>query len=895
MTEIISRLSTALADRYKIERELGAGGMATVYLAEDLKHHRKVAVKVLRPELSAILGGERFLQEIELTANLQHPNILPLYDSGEADTFLYYVMPYVEGETLRDKLDREKQVTVEESVAIAKAVAAALQYAHERGVVHRDIKPENILLQAGQALVADFGIALAVSQAGGTRLTETGLSLGTPHYVSPEQATGDRELDARTDVYSLGAVTYEMLTGDPPHTGNTMQAIVAKVLTEDPSPITRTRQMVPPNVDAAVQRALAKSPADRFKSASDYAAALTNLSYTLPRAAVTLPEQTTGRRAWATPVAVLMTLAAIVATGAALWGWTRSVPKPVARFALALPEAEALRTVDFGLRVAISPDGSRIVYVGPAEGNVQLWVRERDQLNARPLPGTEGGRNPFFSPDGEQVGFFTENPWTLKVTSLGGAPPITLTDSLIGSGGAAWGTDGYLYFDTDRGGLQRMPASGGPRQTAAPLDTARGEIGVAWPEALPNGKGVLFRIRGAGQELNEYDIAVVNVETGERKTLVRGLVARYAASGHLVFATANGNLLAAPFDQDKLEMTGSPTPLLEGLGVGPRGGVDFQFSATGTLVYATGSAAGAADLVWVNRQGTAELVDPEWEGNRSVQSVALSPDGTRLAASLIAAAGAGEHIWVKQLDTGPASRITFEGAANFRPAWTSDGRSVLFLSDRGQMQAGALYKKRADGTGPAEFLATHELELSEGVQSPDGRWLITRTSTSVRGSGDIMALQIGVDTALVPLLATRFGEVTPALSPDGRWLAYASNESGRREIYVRPFPNVDEARWQVSTNGGIEPVWAHSGQELFYFNFNDELVTAQVQTTPSFMIGDQRALFSAVTYGRSGVHQSYAVSPDDRRFIMMRIQGSKDSGLVVVQNFFEELKARVGE
>jgi len=891
MTDVMERLSAALADRYKIESELGAGGMATVYLAEDLKHHRKVAVKVLRPELSAILGGERFLQEIELTANLQHPNILPLYDSGEADTYLYYVMPYVEGETLRDKLEREKQVTVEETVVIAKGVASALQYAHERGVVHRDIKPENILLQADQALVADFGIALAVSQAGGSRLTETGLSLGTPHYVSPEQAAGDRELDARTDVYSLGAVTYEMLTGDPPHTGNTMQAIVAKVLTEDPSPISRTRQLVPPNVEAAVQRSLAKSPADRFKNAADFTAALTNPSYTLPYAAATVPGQATTRRAWATPVAVLMTLAAIVASGAALWGWMRPLPKPVARFALALPEAEQLRTVDFGLRIAISPDGSRIVYVGPGEKNVQLWVRERDQLNARPLPGTEGGRNPFLSPDGEQVGFFTENPWTLKVTSLGGAPPITLTDSLLGSGGAAWGPDGYLYFDTDRGGLQRMPASGGPREPVVPLDTARGEIGVAWPEVLPNGKGVLFRMRSSGQDLNEYDIAVVNVLTGERKPIVRGLVARYAASGHLVFGTADGNLLAASFDQDKLEMTGSPTPLLEGLGVGPRGGVDFQFSATGTLVYATGSAAGAADLVWVNRQGAAELVDPEWEGNRGVQSIALSPDGSRLAASLMAAAGAGEHIWVKQLDTGPASRITFEGAANLRPAWTPDGRSVLFLSDRGD--AGALYRKRADGTGPAEFLMTHELALAEGVQSPDGRWLVTRTSSSVRGSGDIMAFRIGVDTALVPLLATRFGEVTPALSPDGRYLAYASNESGRREVYVRPFPNVDEARWQVSTNGGIEPTWAHSGQELFYFNFNDELVSAQVQTTPTFMVGDQRALFSAVTYGRSGVHQSYAVSPDDQRFIMMRFQGSTDSGLVIVQNFFEELKAKV--
>jgi eukaryotic-like serine/threonine-protein kinase len=282
MTDAVDRLGRALAGRYTIEHELGQGGMATVYLAEDLKHHRKVALKVLRPELAAILGAERFLKEIEVTANLQHPNILPLYDSGEADTFLFYVMPYVEGETLRDRLTHEKQLSVEETIEIAKGVAAALQYAHDHKIIHRDIKPENVLIQGGQAVVADFGIALAVSQAGGSRLTETGLSLGTPHSMSPEQATGDRQLDARSDTYSLGAMVCEMLAGDPPHTGSAMQAIIAKVLSEDPSPITRVRSLVPANVDAAVQRTLAKAPADRFRSAADFAAALTNPSFTLP-------------------------------------------------------------------------------------------------------------------------------------------------------------------------------------------------------------------------------------------------------------------------------------------------------------------------------------------------------------------------------------------------------------------------------------------------------------------------------------------------------------------------------------------------------------------------------------------------------------------------------------
>jgi len=360
MPEITARLSTALADRYRIERRLGEGGMATVYLAEDLKHDRKVALKVLKPELAAILGAERFLSEIKVTANLQHPNILPLYDSGEADSFLYYVMPFVEGDTLRDKLERERQLSVEETVEIAKSVSAALGYAHEQGIIHRDIKPENILLQRGQALVADFGIALAVNQAGGTRLTETGLSLGTPQYMSPEQAMGDRELDARSDIYSLGVITYEMLVGDPPHLGGNAQAIIAKILSEKPSPITLTRDLVPLNVDAAVQKALAKSPADRFASAERYVEALTNPTFTLPSTQASVVAGTPLAGFWNRASIALTALAAVLLV-TALWGWLRPErPRPVTRYGLALQPDQQL--VDaFHPTFALAPDASWIV------------------------------------------------------------------------------------------------------------------------------------------------------------------------------------------------------------------------------------------------------------------------------------------------------------------------------------------------------------------------------------------------------------------------------------------------------------------------------------------------------------------------------------------------------
>ncbi|MFQ5809285.1 MAG: protein kinase, partial [Armatimonadota bacterium] len=482
MSEITERLTTAIADRYRIERELGAGGMATVYLAHDVKHDRKVALKVLRPELAAVIGAERFLNEIKVTANLQHPHILPLHDSGEADTFLYYVMPYVEGETLREKIDREKQLGVTEAIEVTRSVAAALDYAHRQNVIHRDIKPENILIHDGQALVADFGIALAVSQAGGTRLTETGLSVGTPHYMSPEQAMGDRELDARSDVYSLGAVLYEMLAGDPPYTGSTAQAIVAKVITEKAPPVTVHRDTVPPHVAAAIQKALSKLPADRFHSAAEFADALTK-----PGAVPTVPRDVPAEavpapaRAIAIPIpsarAVLPWALLAVAAGVAVWALLRPPPHAqVARFQVGMPEDAGLLTATNGRTIALSPDGGTIVYVGPSR---QLFARRLDQLAVRPLPGTRGAHTPFFSPDGAWVGFYASP--SLKRVALAGGPPLTIANAPT-MRGASWGTDDYIVFAPSIAtGLMRVAAAGGPVDTLTRPDQGRGETSHRWP------------------------------------------------------------------------------------------------------------------------------------------------------------------------------------------------------------------------------------------------------------------------------------------------------------------------------------------------------------------------------------------------------------------------------
>ncbi len=505
--------------------------MATVYLAEDLKHKRKVAVKVLRPELAAVLGAERFVQEITTTANLQHPHILPLFDSGEADGFLYYVMPYIEGETLRDKLNRETQLGIEEAVRITCDVADALDAAHQQGVIHRDIKPENILLHDGRPMVADFGIALAVSAAAGGRMTETGMSLGTPHYMSPEQATAEKDLTNRSDIYSLGCVIYEMLTGEPPHTGGSAQAIIMKIVTDDARPVTELRKSVPPHVAAATAKSLERLAADRFESAAKFAEALTNPAFTLPttQAATLAGASASGR--WK-QMAIAVTALAAVLLVTTVWGWLRPErPKHVSRYSIALPEGEAL--VTRFARLAISPDGSRLVYIGESEGSRRLWVRPRDQLHATPLAGTEGADAPFFSPNGDRVGFIIGRR-TLRIASLRGGPPVTVTDSLVGVAGASWGPDGFLYSDgSGFVPLVRVAATGGVPQWFTTLDSAQGEIDHVWPDALPNGKGVIFTVRhGLNSEL--ADIAVAEVATGTHKMLVRGVYARYAASGHLV-------------------------------------------------------------------------------------------------------------------------------------------------------------------------------------------------------------------------------------------------------------------------------------------------------------------------------------------------------------------------
>jgi len=889
-----SRLAAALADRYRIERELGAGGMATVYLAQDVKHDRRVALKVLRPELAAVIGGERFLAEIKTTANLQHPHILSLFDSGEADGRVFYVMPFVEGESLRDRIRRDHQLPVDEAVRIAREVADALEYAHRHGVVHRDIKPENILLQGGHAQVADFGIALAVSRSdGGSRMTETGMSLGTPHYMSPEQAMGEREITAKSDVYALGCVLYEMLTGEPPFTGPTAQAIIARVVTEEPRSLTLQRKTIPPHVEAAVERALAKLPADRFASAADFAEALAR-----PELAPATLARTTVTRAAAAPGMAgrwrrwffAATGVAVAALGLAAWGWVR------ARAASRAPTSWQYVTLGDGAlssnlspAIALAPDGSSLVFEDTRQPG-GLWIKRRGALDPTPIPGTDRGTNPLFSPDGAWIAFIADG--RLKKVPAAGGVTVTLADSVSnGFGGAAWLDDGSLVYVTPTlGGINRVSSAGGASTVVMREGTVPGGAGIGTPTALPGSRAVLFP--SCSSACLTMSLNVLDLRTGKVKRLLDEVVqAWYLPIGRLLYVRRDGVAVVAPFDLERLELTGPGVPVLEGVQVNLNAGFAMlSWSRSGSLVYVRGTG-GSPDntLVRVSRAGVVTPIDTSWYGQ--FNSFALSPDGRRMAVGV--GAGSGLNIWVKQLDRGPFTRLTF-GNQDRRPLWSPDGRSVAFVRDT--LNTSAVYVRPADGSGQDRMLARLDRQLQEAVWSRDSRWIVARTDNGAKGAGDIVAVRLG-DSTQVPVVASPFSELHPALSPDGKWVAYASNESGTNEVYVRPFPDAGGGRWQVSNGGGTQPLWSPDGRELFFLDAGAHLTAARVQTTPTFAVAGLTQLFDASGYVLDAFHQSYDVVPDGQSFIFARPRrqgaGLRAPQLVWADHWFTDIEARL--
>jgi Tol biopolymer transport system component/tRNA A-37 threonylcarbamoyl transferase component Bud32 len=876
-----TRLGAALEGRYSIDREVGRGGMATVYLARDVRHHRRVALKVLNPELGAVLGPERFLAEIEVTANLQHPNLLPLFDSGEADGLLFYVMPYVEGESLRARLEREKQLPVDEAVRIAVAIAGALDYAHRNKVIHRDLKPENILMQEGQPLIADFGIALAVSNAGGARITQTGLSLGTPQYMSPEQATGDRVVDGRTDIYSLGAILYEMLVGDPPHAASTSQAIIAKVLTEKPGSARTSRPSVPPHVDAGVARALEKLAADRFATAREFADAVQGRG--LVATAAYEPTRPAARASGGRRARELAAWS-LVAAFAAYLGWqqlTRSAPEapPVIRANFDLPPNARINDAIVGSTIAVSPAGDMIAFTSIGVSGFRMYIRRVNEIAAREIGDANiAGRNLTFSPDGRWLAFTEGN--VLKKIGVDGGQAATLgsTGGTVPYG-TSWGSADTIYIG-GFSGMWKVPATGGAPQLIVKIDSGEARAGRRWPYVLPGAKRIVFSSGNSSTATPK--LGVLEISSGEISeydpvlAMPLGIV-----DDQLVYVSPTGGLMAVRFDVEAGKPTGQPVQMDEGILIDPTAGAKASLSSSGTLIYLKGRAEFQPVVAGAGSGGGEAIIrEPGTYSNPR-----YSPDGRRVAMAVMGATGS--DIWIYDIPRNTFTRLTSDGTS-VRPEWSPDGRSVVFISNGNAR--GVIRRQLADGSGPAELLYQPEQEPFEVLISPDNRWLVYRTAPGATFSRDILAVPLTGERTVTPLVTGPNTESLPRLSPDGQWLAYQSNETGRFEIYVRPFPG-SGARVQVSDIGGTEAIWGRDGRSLHYRGPLGEVVRADVTTGASFSIGKRQVMLTG-DYLTDSSHPNWDVAPDGR-FLMLKRAGA-ESQTIVVHNWVRELREKTG-
>jgi Tol biopolymer transport system component/tRNA A-37 threonylcarbamoyl transferase component Bud32 len=894
MTGSSARLASALPDRYRLVRELGQGGMATVYLAEDLKHGRKVAIKVLHPELSAVLGSERFLAEIKVTANLQHPHILGLIDSGEADGLLYYVMPYVAGESLRARLIREGQLPVEEALRLAREVASALDYAHRQGVVHRDIKPENTLLQDGAALVADFGIALAVEEAGGSRMTQTGMSLGTPAYMSPEQAMGERKIGARSDVYALGAMTYEMLAGEPPFTGPNSQAIVAKVLTEQPPPLRAKRPTVAPAAEAAIMTALQKLPADRWASAKEFGDALAAAGSHHSQAAPTVPTAVPPalvRPSAGRPVLWLGWAVAGIALGVAAWALLRPDPElPPSRLAILAPGLGGSGASSSQRHLTFEPDGEALVYAMVAgDGFLRLVRQPLDAEGATPIPGAVQLSSPLVSPDGRWL--ITTNAVQRQVLRLpleGGSPELAVR-AMLTSDDAAWAPDGSIWFsEADRIG----------RVVGDSLVQVLGVGQRRLQQILPDGRTALVVRNRVGNATGP--VLLVDLEDGSETTLLdTPVIEARITRGLLVFVSLGGTLQAAPLDRSGRRLGAGPVTVGTNVAYTGTAVAQFAVAPNGNVAYIPEE---PYSLVFVDRTGASRLATAE---RRNFHHPMFSPDGRRLSTDFNSIEG--RNVWILGLDEGTLSRASFDRDGH-DATWTPDGRFITYLAP--VTRAGGLtlllLRKRPGSAEPPDTLLSSPFLSYTGVWLRDGSALVTtandlrrdpRSVDSTRGSSrtDAAIVRNQGRGPLEPLVASPFEEQYVGASPDGRWISFVSDQSGREEVYVRDLAG-EQDQVLVSLEGGTEPVWSHDGRELFYRETRQAdpyLVAAAIRNSPRLAVTGRKRLFPIADIVATNPHANYDLSPDGKTFVMVR--RSPAARIVVIQNLPALVRRLQGE
>jgi eukaryotic-like serine/threonine-protein kinase len=880
---------------YEITAQIGVGGMGEVYRARDTNLKRAVAIKVLPDAVARDVDRlARFQREAEVLASLNHPNIGAIYGLEKSDGTTALVMELVEGPTLADHI-AQNPIPIDEALSIAKQIAEALEAAHEQGIIHRDLKPGNIKVRSdGTVKVLDFGLAKALEPVAvsgrdltasptitSPAMTQMGVILGTAAYMSPEQARG-KPVDKRSDVWAFGCVLYEMLTGRRAFGGEDISLILANVLKAEPD-----WQALPVEVSGSLRTVIKGClEKDRARRIADMSVALFVMrtasfdsSTSSWAAAVILP-----RPMWkkVTPFAVtsLMTGALV---GATVWTLTPEPPRAITRLAVTLPEGERFSAAGPNV-VALSPDGRRLVYVA----NQRLNLRALDELEAAPIRGTDGGpaqhgRSPFFSPDGTWIGFWQAG--QLRKVSVAGGAPVPLCEAQF-PWGATWDTEDAILYGQGPQGIWRVSGQGGPPTRLIAVDAAKGEVAHG-PQQLPGGDAVLFTL-ATGSAWEEARIVVQSLASGKRQVLVEGgRDARYVATGHLVYARA-GTLFAVPFDVGSLAVTGAPVSLVEGVASAraTTGAAHFSFARDALVYVPQGSAdLGGRSLIWVDRRGRESPVPAP---TRAYSWVRVSPDGTRLAMEVQEPANT--DVWIYDLARNSSTRLTFAQEADRYPIWTPDGQRVVFTS------GSDLAWRAADGTGEVERLATGLTTPRPSGWSSDGKRLVF----DYRGPQfDVALLPLDGQRTPQPVIANEFATGRPAISPNARWMAYASDESGALQIHVHPFPTVGGGHWMVSTAGGHNPVWSPDGRELFYTSTTppDAVMVVAVDTQTTFRPGTPRLLLQgAYDYGVGPQGRAFDIAPDGR-FLMLKERagttGTSAAQIMVVQNWLEELKRRL--
>jgi serine/threonine protein kinase/Tol biopolymer transport system component len=872
---------------YEVTGLIGKGGMGEVYGGTDTRLGRPVAIKFSSREFS-----DRFEREARAISALNHPNICTLYDVGPN----YLVMEFVEGQLLSKIIERGP-LPLDKALSYAGQIVDALAAAHAKGVIHRDLKPGNIIVTRNGVKVLDFGLAKLSSErltgasadfveTGTVSITRAGAVLGTLYYMAPEQVEA-KEADERSDIFSFGVLLYEMVTGQRPFSGDTQAAVLAAVLRDQPAPISQRQPAVPRALERVVRKCLEKKPEDRWHSARDLKPTLELIDLDAPpvsssSASVPIPVATSSRKRWLWPA--VAAAAVLTAAGLAYTLWPKAQPPARAiRFQVTLPDK-----VTFSEYVSLSPDGHKLVFNATGEQS-GLWIHDLNTLEWHKLAGTEDAVSPFWSPDSRFLGFGVDD--KLRKIEVAGGPPQTLCSVPYPVGTGAWSIDGVIVFgNRGIGPLHRVSAAGGVATDVTVVDASRAEAFHALPTFLPDGKHFLY-LRGGGLEVAGIYAASIDAKPAEQsqeRILATAFAAPYV-DGNL-FMVREGTLMVQPFDARKLQLTGDPVPVAEHIGTTGSIGI-FSVSPTGVVAYRTGTAAAAGSLqpTWFDRQGkiTGTFGQPGPD-----QGLALSPDATR-AAGRDASVTARGDIWLLDFARGVRTRLTFRQTPGSFPVWSPDGKRIVFSA--GELRD-TIYEKAASGAGEAKELFKKPSEAQSPTSwSRDGRFLLGNNLNVPKTGSDLWVLPLDGDRKPVLLLSTEFNEQQGNFSPDMRWISYTSNESGRSEIYVRPFvssgastPALGEGKWQVSKDGGTSAKWRGDGKEIIFTGPNNAVMAADVNVSgTAFQIGTPQKLFTAPA------HRGFDVAADGKRFLMTVSPGqdqSTQTPITVVLNWQADLK-----